>query len=88
MKQVSSTAAYEINGKRTEQFPVSIEDLFAAKPVYEYYPGFGVDISSCRSYGELPKESQNYIRRLEELVSCPIRYVSVGAERDACIEIV
>ena len=80
--------AYEINGKRTEQFPVSIEDLFAAKPVYEYYPGFGVDISSCRSYGELPKESQNYIRRLEELVSCPIRYVSVGAERDACIEIV
>ena len=87
LEKIHVCTAYEINGKRTEQFPVSIEDLFAAKPVYEYYPGFGVDISSCRSYGELPKEAQNYIRRLEELVSCPIRYVSVGAERDAFIRL-
>ena len=80
--------AYEINGKRTEQFPVSIEDLFAAKPVYEYYPGFGTDIASCRTFDDLPKEAQKYIRILEDLVSCRIRYVSVGAERDACIKII
>ena len=88
MEKIPVCTAYEINGNRTTQFPASIEDLFAAKPVYEYFPGFGTDIASCRSYNALPKEAREYILALEELVSCRIRYVSVGAERDACIEIV
>ena len=88
MEKIPVCTAYEINGKRTEQFPASIEELFAAKPVYEYFPGFCTDISSCRTFDALPKEAQEYIRVLEEMVSCRIRYVSVGAERDACIKIV
>ena len=88
MDKIPVCIAYEINGKRTEQFPASIEELFAAKPVYEYFPGFRADIGSCRTFEALPKEAQEYIRALEELVSCRIRYVSVGAERDACIKIV
>ena len=88
MDNIPVCTAYEIDGKRTDHFPASIEDLFAAKPVYEYFPGFGTDIASCRSYDALPKEAQKYIRALEELVSCRIRYVSVGAERDACIKII
>ena len=88
LEKIPVCTAYEINGKRTGQFPSSIEELFAAKPVYEYFPGFGTDIASCRSYNALPKEAREYVQALEELVSCRIRYVSVGAERDACIEIV
>ena len=88
LDKIPVCTAYEINGNRTEQFPASIEELFAAKPVYEYFPGFCTDIGSCRTYRALPKEAQEYIRVLEEMVSCRIRYVSVGAERDACIKIV
>ena len=59
--------------------------LLRAKPVYEYLPGFGRDISACRRADQLPPAALDYIRYLERAVDCPIRYVSVGAERDAYI---
>ncbi len=77
--------AYRINGKTTESFPASIDDLAAAEPIYTVLPGFCCDISACRSPEELPKEAVDYIRLIEKLAGCPVQYVSVGAERDAYI---
>ncbi len=79
--------AYELNGQRIEDFPVSIDDLNAAKPVYEYLPGFCCDISDARSMEDLPREAVDYIRFLEQAVGCPVQYVSVGAEREAYIKL-
>ena len=76
---------HEVNGKLTDVFPADIDELEAAKPVYEFLPGFHCDISRCRSVGDLPKEALDYIRFIEENTGCPIKYVSVGAEREACI---
>jgi len=73
--------AYEIDGKKTEDFPCG-DKLDRAKPVFEYLDGFKTDISKCRSAKDLPDAAHKYIRYLEKAVSCPIRYVSVGAERD------
>ena len=87
MKEIPICIAYEIDGKKAEDFPDSCEELNRAKPIYEYLPGFCCDISGCHTFEELPSAAKNYIRTLEELVSCPIRYVSVGAERDACIRL-
>ena len=87
MKEIPICIAYEIDGKKAEEFPDSCEELNRAKPIYEYLPGFCCDISGCHTFEELPSAAKNYIRTLEELVSCPIRYVSVGAERDACIRL-
>ena len=86
MERIPICTAYEIDGKKVNAFPTSCEELNKAKPVYEYLPGFHCDISSCRTPKELPAAARNYIRTLEELAGCPIRYVSVSAERDACIE--
>ena len=77
--------AYEINGKRTEDFP-SGESLMKAKPVYEYISGFKKDISGCRKKSELPAAALRYISYLENAVGCHIRYVSVGPERDDFID--
>lgn len=85
MEEIPVCVAYEIHGKRVENFPASIEELNAAKPIYERMPGFQCDISKCRSMEELPKEAVQYIQYIEEKIGCPIRYVSVGAERDAYI---
>ena len=41
--------------------------------------------TGVRKFGDLPAEAQNYVTRLEELVGCRIKYISVGPERDACI---
>ncbi len=83
MEQIPVCVAYEIDGRRVETFPASIDELRRAKPVYESLPGFRCDIGGCRRWEDLPREAREYIRWLEEAVNCPIRYVSVGAERDA-----
>ena len=46
--------------------------------------GFG-DVSNCRTYDELPEAAKKYIEYIEKAVKCPIKYISVGAERDECI---
>ena len=85
MKKIPVCVAYKIDGKRVDVFPSGIEELNAAKPVYEYLPGFQCNISGCRTAEELPKEALEYIRYIEKEIECPIKYVSVGAERDAYI---
>ena len=81
LEQIPVCVAYEVNGKRTADFPAGSE-LEIAKPVYEYFEGWKQDISGCRKFEELPEAAQKYIAFLEKSVSCPIRYVSVGAERE------
>ena len=85
MEKIPVCVAYEIDGRRIDVFPAGIEELNAAKPVYEYLPGFQCDISGCRTVDDLPKEALDYIRYIEGVIDCPIKYVSVGAERDAYI---
>jgi len=77
--------AYEIDGKKTNKFPIG-DELTKAKPIYEYLDGFKCDISKCRKIDELPNEAIKYIRFIENAVGCPIKYVSVGAERNDYIE--
>ena len=76
--------AYEIDGERTTDFPTGLR-LDRAKPVYEYMEGFG-DVSACRKKEDLPQAALDYIAYIEKAVGCPIKYVSVGAQRDAYIE--
>ena len=86
MEKIPICVAYEVDGVRTSGFP-SGDDLIKAKPVYEYLPGFKVDISKCRSVAQLPSEALEYIRYIENAVDCPIKYVSVGAGREDYIKL-
>ena len=79
------TVGYEIDGKRTQDFPYG-EALNRAKPVNIELPGWSEDISGCRSEEELPENARRYIDFLEKNVDCAITYVSVGAERDQYIK--
>ena len=73
--------AYDVGGKLTEEFPMGVH-LDNAKPVVEYLDGWKCDISKCRKEADLPKEAYDYIKYIEKKVGCPIKYVSVGAERE------
>ena len=85
LKEIPVCVAYELDGRRIDAFPASIDQLEAAKPVYEYLPGFACDIGACRTAEDLPPAALDYIRFIEKAVGCPIKYVSVGAERDAYV---
>jgi adenylosuccinate synthase len=84
LNKIPVCVAYEVNGKRTDEFPFG-DALAAAKPVIEVVDGWGCDISGCRKPGDLPKAAVEYVKRMEKYVGCPVKYVSVGAKRDAYI---
>jgi len=84
-KEIEICTKYSLNGKIIDEFPFT-DVLDECKPVFEKVKGWNCDISACRKKEELPKEALDYIRLLEKLCGCRIKYVSVGAERDAYIE--
>ncbi len=75
---------YELGGTPTESFPFPAA-LGDAKPILTTLEGWQCDISGVRSWEALPQAARRYVEFIEERIGCPIRYVSVGAERDACL---
>lgn len=85
MEEVPIVTAYKLtDGSTTTRFPMG-KTLDDAQPVVETVPGWHCDITGVRRFEDLPQAAQNYVTRLEELVGCKIKYISVGPERDACI---
>ena len=84
---VKICVAYEIDGKRYDYVPASTEILYRAKPIYEELPGWKEDISQMKTYEELPENCKKYIKRMEEILRCPISVVSVGPDRSQNIHI-
>ena len=85
MQTIPVCTHYELNGEQTDDFPFPAV-LDDAKPVVEYLPGWQCDISSVRSWEDLPDAAKQYVEFVEQQVGCHIGYVSVGAERDAYIK--
>jgi len=66
-------------------FPASLEDLALATVVYETFPGWQTPTTHIREYEDLPPAAKNYITRIEELLGIPVKWIGVGASRDAMI---
>jgi adenylosuccinate synthase len=86
-EKIPVCVAYEVNGVRHDVMPLSQSDFHHAKPVYEELDGWDEDISACRSFDDLPKNTQAYVNRLEELVGCRISGIGVGPSREQSIAI-
>ncbi len=78
---------YEVDGEKHATMPMSQSDFHHAKPVYEFLDGWTEDISGCRFFGDLPKATQAYVRRLEELCGTRISGIGVGPSREQVIVI-
>jgi len=76
---------YKSHGQPVDFFRADMDMLEEVEPVYETMPGWSGNISGCRSFEELPKEAQAYVKRIEQLIEAPIRIVSVGPERAATL---
>lgn len=81
LKKIKICTAYEIDGETAPDYPVELDRLERAEPVYEEMDGWNSDISGAASYDELPQEARDYVRRIEELAGCPISILSTGPER-------
>jgi adenylosuccinate synthase len=76
---------YRYQDQLLTELPASMEVFSACQPVYEDLPGWRADITSVLRIEDLPENARKYIKRLEELVCCPITLVSVGPRRDETI---
>jgi adenylosuccinate synthase len=79
--------AYESDGVRYPEMPMTQTAFHHSTPVYEYLPGWGEDISGARSLTDLPGEARDYVRAIEEMSGAPICAVGVGPGRDQTIVI-
>ena len=85
LEKVPICVAYEVDGFRAEDMPMTQTDFHHAVPVLEEMPGWFEDISGCRTFEELPANAQAYVRRLEELSGARVSVIGVGPGRDQTI---
>ncbi len=81
MEKIPVCVAYEVDGERIDYFPTG-DKLAKAKPIYEYLPGFCCDINKCRKVEDLPQAVIDYVKYIEKAMNCPVKYLSVGPERE------
>jgi adenylosuccinate synthase len=85
IKEIPVCVAYDVDGVRMEEIPVSQSDFHHAKPIYEIFPGWDEDITSAKKFEELPKNAQDYVLALEKLSGTRISAIGVGPDRNATI---
>lgn len=81
---IKVATVYSIDGKITDQLPYNLEA--DVKPVYTEIPGWKTDLTGIRSRNQFPSELNGYIRFLEKELQVPIKYISVGPDREQIIE--
>jgi adenylosuccinate synthase len=84
-EQIPVCVAYDIDGTRHEEMPMTQSEFHHARPVYEFFDGWQEDISGCRTFEDLPKNAQTYVRALEEMSGTPFWGVGVGPGREQSI---
>ena len=77
--------AYDVDGVRTEEMPLTQSDVHHAVPVYEELPGWREDITGVREFSDLPAEARTYVTRIEELARTRVSAIGVGPGREATI---
>ncbi len=77
--------AYNLQGQLLHHLPAGMAAQAAAKPVYEELEGWKESTRGARSFAELPANAVKYVKRLEELVECPVALLSTSPDRDDTI---
>jgi adenylosuccinate synthase len=86
-EQIPVCVAYDVDGVRSDEVPMTQTEFHHAKPIYENLPGWTEDISGAKSLADLPKNARDYVAFLEEISKTRISAVGVGQDRNATIAI-
>ena len=85
LDSIKVCTGYQVEGNVLKAFPGDLAILGKCQPIYEELPGWRTETSTIRNIKQLPSQAQRYISRLEELLSCPMSIISVGANRHQTI---
>ncbi len=76
---------YDLDGTRLDYLPTAADSQARCTPVYEEVPGWSQSTEGARSWADLPAEAIKYVRRVEELIGCPVALLSTSPEREDTI---
>jgi adenylosuccinate synthase len=76
---------YDLDGQRLDYLPTAADQQARCTPIYEEMPGWSASTEGARSWADLPGEAVKYVRRIEELIECPVALLSTSPERDDTI---
>jgi adenylosuccinate synthase len=85
LEEIKICTGYRLGDKLLDHFPAYAGDQAAIEPVYETIDGWPQSTAGARSWAQLPARAIKYIRRIEELVQCPVALVSTSPEREDTI---
>ncbi len=85
LDKIPVCVAYDVDGVRHDEMPMTQTEFHHAKPIYEYFDGWTENISDAKSLDELPENARKYVLKLEELSGCRISAIGVGPDRDQTI---
>lgn len=85
LDSVGIGVGYKFKGKIFREFPADYEALCKAVPVYVKMPGWDAPTAGVKEFRKLPVQARAYIKRLEDLLQCPVKIVSIGSSRDETI---
>lgn len=85
LEQIPVCVAYDVDGTRFDEVPVNQTDFHHATPILEYFPGWSEDISTARTFEDLPQNAQDYVLALESMSNTRISVIGVGPERDQVV---
>jgi adenylosuccinate synthase len=87
MEEVPVCVAYDVDGVRHDEVPMTQSEFARAVPIYETFPGWDEDISKARRLEDLPRNARDYVAVLEDMICAPISAIGVGPGRDETITI-
>ncbi len=86
-KEIKLAVEYKLDGVVLNGFPSSLETLGKVDVIYEHFDGWMTPTIGIRHFDDLPDNAKKYLKRIEELLGIPIKFIGVGAERSAMIMI-
>jgi adenylosuccinate synthase len=87
LEQVPVCVAYDVDGVRCDELPMTQAEFARATPIYELLPGWEEDISKARTLDDLPRNARNYVTSIEGMIGAPVSAVGVGPGRDETIAV-
>ena len=86
-EKVPVCVAYEVDGRRCDEMPMTQTDFHHATPVYELLDGWTEDLSAARVFEDLPANAQRYVRALEQMSGAPFSSIGVGPDREQTLQL-
>ena len=83
--RIKICVGYDLDGKRLDHLPTAADQQARVTPIYEQVDGWQDSTEGARSWADLPAQAIKYVRRIEELIECPVALVSTSPERDDTI---